>query len=190
MDKRISLVYEDKCYQVLIGEAVVFHSEDMEKAYEHFKKEIRNNGAGKVDDWEQKLEEVKRFAVEGLAINEAYKNISLGQIKYFYQSDQVFFAHDGKMTPLFGGFSFLLRILRLIDKGYLDEGDKLVALCYKAASKAASYMLTDDRLTISSAAFTYGKVSYTFEKKKMDMGTAHKEIDFDGFAEYVMHQLL
>ena len=133
--------------------------------------------------------EMLNSGVTSVNINDEYKNISLGNIKYFYHSDKAFYTGEGTMTALIGGRQFLGRVVELVAKGLLTDYNALGALCIKVIEEKANYSLAEGYLTITSAAFSYGKVVYDFERGKMDKGTTSEKTSFEVFSEYVSQML-
>lgn len=189
MSQKVVLVYEGNEYKVQLNGVDICTEKDMDKAYEAFKVTIKNNTSNQDVDWETIKNEMLNSGVTSVNINDEYKNISLGNIKYFYHSDKAFYTGEGTMTALIGGRQFLGRVVELVAKGLLTDYNALGALCIKVIEEKANYSLAEGYLTITSAAFSYGKVVYDFERGKMDKGTTSEKTSFEVFSEYVSQML-
>lgn len=185
MNQQITLSFENNTYYVKVNQNVLKQFNEVEEAYTYFKSVIQNNKKDNSMQWEILEQKVAALNVEGLQINSEYKNMTLGNVKYFYHSGKVFYIGQGKMTALAGDFTFFYRMLELVQSGYLVEVEAFASLCSELEEKGISYSLMDDCLSVSYGGFSYGTVAYRFEKGKMDKGTSSEKADFMTFYQLV-----
>lgn len=185
MNNKVTLVFENNEYTVKFNETILNKSTDCEGAIEIFKNEIKNNSTLNSSDWEKSEAKVRELAIEGLDINSEYKAMSLGEMKYFHHTGKVFYMGSGKMVQLVGGFEFFYTVLKLVKAGQLSNSNTFVGLCAEIIEQSATYSLNEEALSVASAAFSYGMVSYQFAHGKMNKGTASEKCSFEMFAEFV-----
>lgn len=185
MSNKVILVFEDNAYTVKFNETVISKSTDCESAIESFKNEIKNNSAKSSGIWEHNEAKVRSLDLEQVDINGAYQAMSLGDMKYFHHTGKVFYMGQGKMVQLSGGFDFFYTVLQLVESGQLKDSNALVGLCSEVVEKNINYSLNEEALSIVSAAFSYGMVSYQFAHAKMNKGTASEKCSFEAFSAFV-----
>lgn len=189
MSHTISLVFEKNEYAIKLNEKILNKEQDLEQAIELFKQEIKNNAASHTHNWEAMMERVKGLRVEAVTIQEEYKTMHLGSMKYFNHTGKVFYMGEGKMIPLEGGFDFFYRVIQMVAEKHLEDSEALVALCAAIIEKDAHYSLSEDGLTVTSAAFSYGAVGYQFANGKMNKGTSSEKCSFNTFVEFVLKSI-
>ena len=189
MSHTISLVFNNNEYAIKLNETILNKEQDLEQAIELFKQEIKNNATSHAHTWEAMMERIKGLAVEAVEIQEAYKTMQLGSMKYFNHTGKVFYMGEGKMIPLEGGFDFFYRVVQMVAEKYLEDSEALVALCATVIEKDTHYSLSEDGLTVTSAAFSYGAVGYQFANGKMNKGTASEKCNFNTFVEFVLKSI-
>ena len=114
MSHTISLVFEHNEYTIKLNETILNKEQDLEQAIELFRQEIKNNATSHTHSWEAMMERVKSLAVEAVTIQEEYKTMQLGSMKYFNHTGKVFYMGEGKMIPLEGGFDFFYRVVQMV----------------------------------------------------------------------------
>lgn len=186
MGNKVALIFENNEYIIKLNETVLNKEQDMERAIEAFKQEVKNNATFNAYSWENVEAKVKGLEVEQVDINSEYKAISLGNMKYFNHTGKVFYMGDGKMIQLMGGFDFFYAVLEIIKEGQLKDSEILVSLCATIIEKGANYSLSEDGLSVTSAAFSYGAVAYHFTNGKMNKGTSSEKCNFESFSEFVL----
>ena len=186
MSHTISLVFENNEYTIKLNEKTLNKAQDLDQAVEYFKQEIKNNAAHHPQAWEAMRERVQALAIDEVEIQDAYKTMNLGNLKYFNHTGKVFYMGQGKMIQLEGGFDFFYRVLHMMAEKHLEDSEALVGLCGAIIEKDAHYSLSEDSLTVTSAAFSYGAVGYQFANGKMNKGTASEKCSFDTFAKFVL----
>lgn len=185
MSNKVMLVFEDQEYIVKFNETVISKSTDCESAIESFKNEIKNNSTKSSSSWENSEAKVRNLGLEQVDINRDYQAMSIGDMKYFHHTGKVFYMGQGKMVQLVGGFNFFYTVLQLVKEGQLKDSNALAILCSEVVEKHINYSLNEEALSIVSAAFSYGMVSYQFAHAKMNKGTASEKCSFEAFAEFV-----
>ena len=186
MSNTVALVFENNEYVIKLNEAILNKEQDMERAFEIFKQEIKNNSALHTQSWNHIVDKVKSLEVGQVDVNDEYKTMSLGNMKYFNHTGKVFYMGKGKMTQLIGGFDFFYAVLQMIHEKQLEESETLVSLCSEVIEKDANYSLSEDGLSVTSAAFSYGTVGYNFANGKMNKGTSSEKCSFDAFVSFVL----
>lgn len=186
MSNIVTLVFENNEYVIKLNEKVLNKEQDMERAIEAFKQEVRNNAIFNAYSWENVEAKVKGLELEQVDINSEYKAMSLGNMKYFNHTGKVFYMGDGKMIQLIGGFDFFYAVLEIVKEGQLKDSEMLVSLCGAIIEKSANYSLSEDGLSVTSAAFSYGAVAYNFSNGKMNKGTSSEKCSFDTFVNFVL----
>lgn len=189
MTNRVVLKYEDNVFKVDINDKTVASGKDMDKIIEKFKQVFRDNSSNSaVDSWESIFERVKRFSYDELEINEQYKTISYKSMKYFYNSNNIFYVKENDMTPLNGGYDLFEFILRVVTEGF-NEYEKILIFCEKMIENHINYRTSDSTIVVSSPGFSYGYLEYNFYNKKISKGIAVESGSFDEFTTYVEENL-
>lgn len=186
MSNKIALVFENNEYAIKLNEIVLNKEKDIDRAFEIFKQEIKNNSVFNAKSWESITDKIKSLGIEAIDINNEYKAMSLGNMKYFNHTDKVFYMGQGKMIQLIGGFDFFYNVLQMLHEKQLEDSEALVALCGAIIEKNANYSLSEDGLVVTSAVFSYGTVGYNFTNGKMNKGTSSEKCSFDTFVDFVL----
>ncbi|MBM6862075.1 hypothetical protein H9X78_16805, partial [Clostridium saudiense] len=103
--------YEDSKYIVSIDGSVVETQENADKAFERFKQVIKNNNNSNEKSWLYIEDTIKAFENENVEINGQYKTVTIGSLKYFYNTGKVFYISENDMTQLIGGYGLIKFIL-------------------------------------------------------------------------------
>ena len=186
MSNKVALVFENNEYLIKLNETILNKEQDIDRAFEMFKQEIKNNSAFHTQSWEAIVSKVERLGIGQVDVNDAYKTMSLGNMKYFNHTGKVFYMGNGKMIQLVGGFDFFYAVLQMIHEKQLEESETLVSLCGEIIEKDANYSLSEDGLAVTSAVFSYGTVGYNFANGKMNKGTSSEKCSFDTFVSFVL----
>lgn len=189
MSNRVTIVFEDNEYRVQFNETLISKGTDFESAMEAFKNEIKNNSAMGGSEWEKNESQIRALEVAGVDINSEYKTMSLGDMKYFHHTEKVFYMGNGEMIQLVGGFEFFLAVLKLVKEGLIKDGNALAEFCRAIVEKNANYSLNEEAISVISAAFSYGMVSYQFSNGKMNKGTANEKCTFEVFTNLVLNTI-
>lgn len=189
MSQKLTLTYENNEYTVCLGNAVLAKDKDEERAILAFKNAIKNNMSQKTLSFEAMVEKVKALGVENIEINETYGAMQFGDLKYFYHTGKAFYTGSNKMVVLQGGFDYFYKVLCLGAKHYVESTNQLVELCAMAMEKGATYSLTEDSMSIASAAFSYGNVGFNFANSKLNKGTSSEKSTFEAFRSLVLAAL-
>lgn len=186
MNHKITLTYENGQFDISINNKSVNQETDIEVAFETFKQVIKNNAGHPNGSWEAVEELVKTAGDPRFEINSDYKTVQIGSMKYFYNTGKVFYMGQGKMVALTGGYDFFEFILKLVASGLVEEPESLLYLCMHIVESSATYGLSESELSVASAAFSYGNVSYNFATGKMNKGTSSEKVDFEKFKAFVV----
>ena len=189
MGNTVALVFENNEYVIKLNETILNKEKDMERAFEIFQQEVKNNSALHAQSRESITDKVRRLGIEQVDINNEYKTMNLGSMKYFNHTGKVFYMGNGKMIQLVGGFDFFYAVIQMIYEKQLEDSEALVALCGTIIEKDAHYSLSEDGLIVTSAAFSYGAVGYNFTNGKMNKGTSSEKCSFDTFVKFVLEAL-
>lgn len=189
MSNKVMLIFEENDYTVKFNETIIHKTTDCEGAIEAFRNEIKNNKALQGSSWENNEAKVRSLELTQVEISGEYQTITLGTMKYFHYTGKVFYIGSGKMIELIGGFEFFYTVLCLVKQEQLKDSEVLIALCSEIIEKNATYSLNEEMLSVASAAFSYGMVSYQFAHRKMNKGTASEQCSFETFSEFVRDRI-
>ena len=186
MSNKIMLTYENGEFNVYINETVIYNDKDIENSFIKFKQEVKNNAGAKSDSWESVEENIKAYCLSGLEINKEFRTISFGKMKYFYNTDKVFYIENDSMISLDGGFKLFNFIINKISQKDLADEVSLLELCKIAMINKAIFSINEDCIMILSPMFSYGKVEFNFTNKKINKGTTSEKGTFEDFKNYVL----
>lgn len=124
--------------------------------------------------------------MEQVEINDAYKTVTFRSLRYFYNTSQVFYIHEGQMKALTGGFDAFKHMVEIIGAGKAENEKALIELCIYVSEHHATFSLGEQTLYIAYGEFSYGSVGYDFRTHKMDKGTNSEKTTFEAFREYVL----
>ena len=189
MGKKIELVYEDKKYIVSIDGSEVEKLEDVDKAFERFKQVIKNNDSNNDKSWLYIEETIKSFENENVEINGQFKTVTIGPLKYFYNTGKVFYISESDMTQLIGGYGLIKFILETPGLQEKENIESFLELCKIAMVNKGIFSAHEDKIMISSPKFSYGTVEYNFATKKINKGTSSEKGSFEEFKAYVLEIL-
>lgn len=189
MTNKVTLEYEDNLFRVRINGKTVESDKDIDKITEKFKQVFKDNTSkSNTESWESILKKVSRFNLEGLEINEDYKNIAYKDMKYFYASNNVFYLKADTMITLSGGYELFDFVIRVIIEGF-NEYEKILIFCKEMIDNYVNYRTSDSTITVTSPGFSYGYLEYNFYNKKIKKGIAVENGTFDDFVKYVEENL-
>ncbi len=179
---KILLVYENGEFNIKMNEVVIKKEAELEVAVEVFKQTVKNNGMKQGLSWESIVTSLVETA--GVEVNNDYKTVTFGNLKYFYNTGQVFYIYNGQMKTLVGGFHVFKHIIEIINNG--QDEQELVELCIYIQEHHATFSLGEEKLYIAYGAFNYGSVVYDFRGGKIDKGTNSEKASFENFKSYVL----
>lgn len=189
MGNKITLVYEEGRLNICLNDTVIHTENDIDQATEYFKKVIKNNGKQQDNSWNEIKAIVENRECKDLEVNETYKTVTLGDMKYFHNTGNLVYMNEGKMILLIGGFRFVTFILERMDKEELKDYKKLLELCIKVIEEKATYRVQENAFIISSPVFDYGFVEYHFHNGQINKGSSSETGSFESFCEYAYSRL-
>ena len=107
-------------------------------------------------------------------------------MKYFYNTDKVFYIENNSMISLGGGYSLFNFVLNKINEGKLNNEESFLELCKISMGNKAIFSANEDIVIISSPKFSYGTVEYNFATNKLNKGTSTEKVSFEEFKNYVL----
>ena len=185
MKSKVGLIYENNEYIVSVNGSVVNKDKDLDKAFEQFKKVINNNKTSEAKAWEDIVNKFEALGNENLEINNEFRTMTYGNMKYFYNMGKVFYMANGQMIPLIGGYSLFKFNLSVASEGSLDKANEFTDFCKEVVLSDISYRVTDSSIIVSSASFNYGSAEYNFMSEKINKGASIIKGSFKDFKEYV-----
>lgn len=186
MNSKVELVFENNEYIVKVNSSAVSRGTDIEKAYEQFKNIINNNKTAEARAWDDIVEKFKDFDNRDLEINNEYRTMTYGNMKYFYNMGKVFYMANGQMIPLIGGYGLFKFTLHEVCKGDLNKANEFIEFCKEVVLKDINYRVTDSSIIVSSASFNYGSAEYNFSSEKINKGASITKGSFEDFKIYVL----
>lgn len=181
---KILLAYENGEFNIKVNETIIKKEKQLDSAIEVFKQTVKNNGVKQVIAWEEIVAHLTE--VKGIEINHDYKTVTFRNLRYFYNTGQVFYINKGQMKSLAGGFDVFKHMVEIINGTEEDNEEALIELCIYVNEHHATYSLGEQTLYIAYGAFSYGSVGYDFKTHKIDKGTKKEKVTFDEFKEYVL----
>ena len=189
MGNKITLTYENGEFNVAINESIVYKDKEMEGALLKFNSVVKNNAIEQKKSWEFIESEVNNYNIEGVELNSQFKTINFGKMKYFYNTDKVFYIENNSMISLGGGYSLFNFVLKKINEGQLENEENFLELCKISMQNKAIFSANEDIVMISSPKFSYGTVEYNFGTNKINKGTSSEKGSFEEFKDYVLEIL-
>lgn len=186
MGNKITLTYENGEFNVFINESIVYTDKEMEGALLKFNSVVKNNAIEQSNSWENIENEISRYNVDGVEVNSQFKTVNFGKMKYFYNTDKVFYIQNGIMISLGGGYSLFNFVLNKVNAGQLENEENFLELCKTSMMNKAIFSAYEDIIKISSPKFSYGTVEYNFATNKIDKGTSSEKGNFEEFKDYVL----
>lgn len=186
MGKKIELVYEEGKYIVSIDGSEVETQEDADKAFERFKQVIKNNNNNNEKSWLYIEETIKSFGNENVEINGQFKTVTIGSLKYFYNTGKVFYISENDMTQLIGGYGLIKFILETPGLQEKENIESFLELCKVAIDNGANYRIASGSIVIISAVLNYGSVEFNFDYNRINKGIAIEDGNFEEFKKYVL----
>ncbi|MCF0148974.1 MAG: hypothetical protein HUJ77_11330 [Clostridium sp.] len=186
MNSKVELVFENNEYVVKVNNSIINKGNDLEKAYEQFKSVISNNKSAEAKAWDDIVEKFHGLDNKNLEINNEYRTMTYGNMKYFYNMGKVFYMVSGKMVPLIGGYSLFKFTLNEVSNGDLEKANEFIEFCKELMLKDVNYRVTDSSIIVSSASFNYGSAEYNFLSGKINKGASIAQGSFEDFKIYVL----
>ena len=97
MGNKITLTYENGEFNVALNENVVYTDKEMEGALLKFNAVVKNNAIEQSNSWCDIEDSIKAFNISNIEVNSQFKTISYGKMKYFYNTDKVFYIENSSM---------------------------------------------------------------------------------------------
>ena len=94
MGNKITLTYENGEFNVAINESIVYIDKDMENSLLKFNSVVKNNAIKQSNPWDSIENEINKYNIEGIELNTQFKTINFGKMKYFYNTDKVFYIEN------------------------------------------------------------------------------------------------
>ncbi|WP_053984505.1 hypothetical protein [Niameybacter massiliensis] len=186
MSSKVALVFDNGEYSVIVNDTVIYTNKKIDEAYKQFEKTIKNNVGVQDTSWESISDSAKSFQLEGLEVEDTYKNMSFRNLKYFHNTGKLFYTGKGEMFPLNGGYRLFSFILKIVANKQLEDPEALLEICVKAMNSGVNYRTTEFSFILTSPAFNYGNVEYNFYTKEMHKGTSRDMEGFETFKAYVL----
>ena len=186
MNSKVELVYENNEYIVKVNNSVINKESDLEKAYEQFKNVIKNNKSAEARAWDDIVDKFKGLDSKDLEINNEYRTMTYGNMKYFYNMGKVFYMANGQMVPLIGGYGLFKFTLHEVCNGDLNKANEFIEFCKDVMLTDVNYRVTDSSIIVSSASFNYGSAEYNFSSGKINKGASITQGSFNEFKTYVL----
>ena len=186
MGNKITLTYENGEFNVALNENVVYTDKEMEGALLKFNAVVKNNAIEQSNSWCDIEDSIKAFNISNIEVNSQFKTISYGKMKYFYNTDKVFYIENNSMISLGGGYSLFNFVLNKINEGKLNNEESFLELCKISMGNKAIFSAHEDIVIISSPKFSYGTVEYNFATNKLNKGTSTENVSFEEFKNYVL----
>ena len=189
MANKITLTYENGKFIVSLNENIIYTDKEMEGAMLKFNSVVKNNAIQQNDSWQAIEKSVKNFDMSDIELNSQFKTVSYGKMKYFYNTDKVFYIQNSSMISLGGGYSLFNFVLKKISEGQLENEESFLELCKISMMNKAIFSAHEDTVMISSPKFSYGTVEYNFATNKVNKGTSSEKGSFEEFKNYVLEIL-
>ena len=189
MGNKITLTYENGEFNVTINENIVYTDKEMEGALLKFNSVVKNNAIEQKNSWDAIESEVNSYSIDGAELNSQFKTVNFGKMKYFYNTDKVFYIENNGMISLGGGYSLFNFVLKKIKEGHLENEESFLELCKISMLNKAIFSANEDIVMISSPKFSYGTVEYNFATNKINKGTSSDKGSFEEFKDYVLEIL-
>ena len=183
---KITLTYENGEFIVSLNENIIYTDKEMEGAMLKFNSVVKNNAIQQNDSWQAIEKSVKNFDMSDIELNSQFKTVSYGKMKYFYNTDKVFYIDEGSMISLGGGFALFRFIIGKIKDGELKSEESFLELCKVSMINKGIFSTNEDKVMIASPKFNYGSVEYNFATKKINKGTSNEKGSFEEFKDYVL----
>ena len=186
MEKKISLVYENGEYTILVNSTIINSEKDFEKAVDKFNKIINDNKSLNTRSWESILDGLKDLDNEKIEINNEYKTLTFESMKYFYNTGKTFYIKNEQINELSGSYNLFYYGLKIILKGKVKSCEELLEFLTKVLENNALYTINDSAIRVSSPKFNYAFAEYDYMNNKINKGTSIESGDFEIFKEYVL----
>lgn len=189
MGNKITLTYENGEFNIAINENILYTEKEMEDALLKFNSVVKNNAIEQKNSWDAIEAEVNNYNIEEVEVNSQFKTVNFGKMKYFYNTDKVFYIQNDSMISLGGGYSLFNFVLKKINESKLENEENFLELCKISMLNKATFSANEDLVMIASPKFSYGIVEYNFATNKINKGTSSEKGSFEEFKNYVLEIL-
>ncbi|NKF08628.1 hypothetical protein J1C67_12740 [Clostridium gasigenes] len=187
MNNKIALTYENGEFNLTLNESIIKTGTDFDNAVYQFKQIIATTSStSETKSWESIEKSILEYKDNGLEINNDYKTITFGPMKYFYTTGKVFYLSKGEMIGLRGGFDFFHFILTVASNGNIETCVSFIELCKEVVGSSGIYRITDSSITILSPRLNYGSAEYNFNSQKINKGASITQGTFEEFKSYIL----
>lgn len=180
MNNNITLTYENGKFKILKSNEIIQIEENLDKAILKFKEVLTTPESPENISWESIEQEMIPFVEKGLDINNEYKTLTFGTLKYFYLTGKTL-STNGSMIDLKGGYNLFKFAIDTVAKGNLNICTEFIDLCKFILDKKAILSIQDDSFIIRSAKLSYGALEYNFSNSKINKGTSVEKGSFQEF---------
>lgn len=190
MNNKIALTYENNEFNITLNGSIIKTDKDFDNAVYQFKQVIANtSSSAETKPWDVIEESISKYKESGLEINNDYKTITFGAMKYFYTTGKVFYISNGEMIALRGGFDFFHFILAVASNGNVETCESFIEFCKIVVTTNGSYKISDASITILSPRLNYGSAEYNFSSQKINKGASIIQGTFEEFKSYILNIL-
>lgn len=186
MSNKVALVFENGVYSISVNDEVVNNEKNLDSAFAKFKEAMKDNLIVHTNSWESIEASAVSFDDDRVEINAEHKTVTFGKMKYFYNTNKLFYMTDGKMIPLLGGYHLFNFILTVVKAGQCDDYESILKFCKDIIECKATYRTNEEVFTVGCAAFNYGAAEYNFSSGKIHKGASITKGSFDEFKGYVL----
>lgn len=189
MDNKVILIYENNEYNIYLSGNIISTEKDCDVAIEKFKKTIAENTELSPSNWNSILTALSNVNDERLEINNEYKTITFGVMKYFSLTGKLFYIKDNQMQPLTGGIYTFKTVVTMATENLVDNYEEVLEFCTKVLNNKARVRMTESSIVVGSAAFHYGSAEFNFISNKINKGATIESGNFETFKKYVLQVL-
>lgn len=187
MNNKIALIYENNEFNITLNGSLIKTDKDFDNAVYQFKQVIANTSStSETKAWDVIELSVLKYKNNGLEINNDYKTITFGAMKYFYTTGKVFYISGSEMIALRGGFDFFHFILTVASNGNIESCKSFIEFCKDIVTSNSTYKITDSSITILSPRLNYGSAEYNFTSNKINKGASIIQGTFEEFKSYIL----
>lgn len=189
MNNNVALVYENGEFKISMNGSVVKSERELNLAVEKFKQVLTSPVSPEQKSWECIESEMIQYIESGLEINNEFKTLAFGPMKYFYITGKVLYT-AGSMIDLKGGYNLFKFAMDIVSKGDKEKCGVFIELCKQIIENKAILSINDDTMVIRSAKLSYGALEYNFTTEKINKGTSVEKGSFEEFKEYCISSLI
>lgn len=180
---KIILTYEDGFYKITQNSETIENIKNLDEAIELFKEKVLKPKSVEKISFNEIISNLKGKNFENIKIDNEYKTICFGPLKYFYLTGKTLNIESG-MYDLKYGVEMLNFIINVVSKGDEALCREFVDLCMNLNKKNAIYSIKDNSIEVRSAKLSYGVIEYNFQKEKLNNGTGFEKMSFIEFKNY------